>query len=177
MKKMKLILLGLGLVLLFNACESNIKLKQKSFDNIFEIGLPDYLAKTDLDNPDAILQYGNLIKGLYAMMIYEPKTDLTAAGLDYSIEDYADFNLGNIKASLENPKVQRVSTFKKVNGIDCIAYKIWGVFPEINEEMFYYLTIFKTDLNYYSFHTWTMASRESTHINVMEKMINSFKEL
>ncbi|PZE18644.1 hypothetical protein DNU06_02095 [Putridiphycobacter roseus] len=158
-------------------CNATDKYETTEFDGVFEIDLPSYFTKADLDNEDAIMQYGNLLKEFYAMMIYEPQVDLIEIKENYSLADYADFNLQNIKASLMHPKVQRVSSFTKVNGADCIAYKIWGLFPEINEEMFYYLTIFKTDLNFYSFHTWTMASQESKHINTMEKMITSFKEL
>lgn len=177
MKKLKLIG-GLLFVALMVACGGNVKYNNTSFnDGNYSLDVPDYMTSQALGNPDASMQYGNEMKGHFAMVIAETKESLLAAGLDYSVEEYGEFALDYLKQSLSNPKAERVDDdIQDVNGLEAVSYKVTGEFTEIDQDIFYYMTIYKSENNYYSFSTWTTAGREGKYTPIMEKMINSFKE-
>ena len=178
MKKFKSIAVLL-LALVIVSCGGEVKYNNTSFnDGQYSMDIPSYMESIALGNPDASMQYGNEMKGHFAMVIAESKESLLAAGLDYTVEEYAEFALEFLKKSLSSPKAERVDyEVKMINGLESVSYKVNGVFSEIDQDIFYYLTIFKNDNNYYSLSTWTTAGREKKYTPIMEKMINSFKEL
>ena len=169
---------ALMIMLITISCGSEAKYENMSFnDGQYSMDVPDYMKSLALGNQDASMQYGNELKEHYVMVIAETKESLLAAGLDYSVEDYADFAVDYLKQSLSNPKAERVNEdVQMVNDLETISYKVRGVFPEIDEDIFYYITIYKSENNYYSMSTWTLGSREGRYTETMEKMINSFKE-
>lgn len=163
---------------IFLSCNTETKYENIEVTEKYSLDIPDYMKSIDLQNEEASLQYGNEIKGHFVMIIDETKEALINAGLDFSVEDYADFAVDYLKQSLTDAKVKRMTDeVQNINGLEAISYKIWGVFTEVDEDIFYYMTIYKSDNNYYSMSTWTLGSRENRYTNNMETMINSFKEL
>ena len=136
------------------------------------------MSGVDLQNPDAQMQYGDMLKEHYALVIMENVTDLTELGYDFTIDDYMDFALENVLNTISNSKSERIhSKIQNDTGIDYITYKIWGTFEEENIDVYYRLTIFKSDARFYNLMTWCMAEDERTYDPIMDKMIKSFKEL
>ncbi len=160
------------------SCAGDAEFENMTFnDGQYSMAVPDYMKSLELGNQDASMQYGNEIKEHYVMVIAETKESLLAAGLDYSVEDYADFAVGFLKKSLTDPKAERINEeVKNINGLEAISFKVRGVFTDIDEDIFYYITIYKSENNYYSMSTWTLGARESRYTETMEAMINSFKE-
>lgn len=164
--------------LILLACGGETKFENVEVAAKYSVDIPDYMNSIDLQNAEASLQYGNEIKGHFVMVIDETKISLIDAGLDFSVEDYADFAVDYLKQSLTDAKVKRMTDdVQMINDLEAISYKIWGVFTEVDEDIFYYMTIYKSENNYYSMSTWTLGSRENRYTDNMEKMINSFKEL
>lgn len=167
----------MALVALLVSCGGSSTLVNRTINN-YSVDIPDYMEDIDLANPDASLQAGDLLKEHYIMVIDETKESLLAAGLDYSVEDYAKASVDYLKQSLNDAKVvQTPSGVQDINGLEAISYKVTGVFPDNNVSIFYYMTIYKSESNYYSMSTWTLGDRESKFTKVMEEMIQSFKEI
>ncbi|MFK8044047.1 MAG: hypothetical protein AB8B72_01030 [Crocinitomicaceae bacterium] len=167
----------LMITILVAACGGPIDLVNKTVNN-YSLGIPNYMTEMDLQNPEASFQAGEILKEHYVMVIDETKEDLLAAGLDYTVEDYGNASVDFLKQSLKDSKVlQSPNGVQKINGLEAISYKVTGKFPENDLAIFYYLTIYKSESNYYSMSTWTLGDRESKFTKVMEKMIQSFKEI
>jgi len=182
MKTIKITSALLFLLLTIIGCNSEANFATKTVDNKFELSVPDYMKDLALGNVDANLQMGHALKEHYAMVIHETKASLVEAGLNYSVEDYAKFALDFLKSGMVNPKVQRVSDdVVKINDLESVSYKVWGAFEndDIGEivKVFYYITIYKSETDYYAFSTWTLQDREKKYLKIMEQMINSFKEV
>jgi len=176
MKQIKWILGILVSAVLISCGSGKAEYKSKSVQGMFTFDMPTYLEEMDLENPDAILEYGNGLKEHYVLVISETTDELE--GLDIDVDSYSDFTVNFLKESLDNSKIQKVnSEIKDINGLSANLYKVWGNLAEINQDIFYYIAILKSDSRYYSFYTWTLESREDRYTKTMEHMIESFKEL
>lgn len=177
MKKMRLIGLVMIAAIMFG-CAGEVKYNTLSFnDKQFTLDVPTYMEEQSGINPEASMEYGSEIKAHFAMVIAESKESLMQEGLDFSVEEYADFAVGFTKDALKEAEVEKVSeSIQTINGMEAISYKVRGIFEEIDERLFYYMTIFKSENNFYNFTTYTFAGREGKYTPIMEKMINSFKE-
>ena len=136
------------------------------------------MTEMDLENPEAQLQYGSILQDHYALVIYEDIEELKGFGFDFSIEDYMGFALENVLNTISNFKYERLNEeIQNVTGIDYISYKIWGTFDSENIDVYYRLTIFKSEQYFYNLMTWCLADDERIFEPNMDKMVKSFKEL
>jgi len=157
---------------------SETKFKPFKYYSDFQLDLPEYMTEVDLQNADAQMQYGDMLKEHYALIIMENISDLVDLGFDFNIDDYMGFALENVMNTISNSKSERVhKTIQNETGIDYISYKIWGTLEEENIDVYYRLTIFKSDTRFYNLMTWCMADDERTYDPIMDKMIRSFEEL
>ena len=180
MKKMKnasKVLVFVLLMMMNWSCNRNEKFETVTFPD-FQVDLPEYMTEVDLQNPNAQLQYGDILKEHYVLVIEERVSDLESLGFDFTIEDYMDFALENVLNTISNSKSERLNeTVKNDTGIDYITYKIWGTFDEEDIDVYYRLTVYKSDDNFYNLMTWCMAEDERAYEPIMDKMVKSFKEL
>ena len=169
----------LFIALTFIACDdSNASFQTIDVDGKFSIDVPDYMVELDLENPDASFQYGNEMKEHYAMVITETHSELKEYGLEFDIESYANLALDYLEMSISNPQVIPTSDHvQTINGMEALGYKIRGLFPENNLEIFYYAMFYKSDEAFYYVTTWTLADREERFIDNMEKIVQSIKEI
>ncbi len=168
---------ALALVALLVSCTpSKVEYKTKKVEDLFQFDMPTYMTKLNLDNPDAILEYGHLFKEHYVMVITESVEELAEYDLSFDLESYSELMIENIKTSLDGAKVQKLER-TAINDIAAKSFKVWGVFPDNEAGIFYYITILKSSDRFFSFYTWTLKEREDRHINAMEHMTESFKVL
>lgn len=172
----------IGIVILavvITACSGAIEYNNMSFDNNqYSLDVPTYMEKQASGNEATSMEYGNEMRAHFAMVIAETKQSLEDVGLDFTIEDYADFAVNFTKDAITDAQVERVhDDIKVINGLESISFKLRGIFEEIGEELFYYITIFKSDDNFYNLTSYTTVGKEAKYTPVIETMINSFKEL
>ena len=160
------------------ACNgSDTSLETVDVDGKFSIEVPDYMSELDLENPDAVFQYGNESKEHYVMVIMETHEELLQYGLEMGIQEYAELSVEFLKSSISEPKVEEVADgIEMVNGMETMGYKIRGVFPDNNLEIFYYAMFYRSDKAFYYVTTWTLADREEQFADNMEKITHSVKE-
>lgn len=177
--KLKNNLLLFVLVALFGACSTNdVKYVRQDVQGEFSIDVPDYLYEVNLDNPDASLQLGHEMKEHYMMAFMESHESLAEAGVEMDLESYTDFALNSLKSTLSEPIIEKSTVIPAViNGLNVSSHKIRGYFLQERLDVFYYLTIYRSERSFYYMTTWTLGRNEAAFSPIMEKSIVSFKEL
>lgn len=176
MKFFRMILPAFVAFLLFSCNENDTKFVKKDVEGKFSIEVPDYMEELNLENPDAIFQYGNELKEHYVMVIMETHEELLQYDLEMELDEYAELSIEFLKSSIDNPVVEEVGNGKEINGMETKSFKINGVFPQNNLDIFYYTTFYRSDKAFYYVTTWTLADREDKFIKNMETILNSVKE-
>lgn len=159
--------------------------KEANVHGIYSMMLPTYLTKDSTLNNEASLQYANLIREVYIIVIDEPKKEFQDIYMeinDYDttqtvLENYAAQQLISIKANLS--RVTNMSE-KKTVATGCgnaIVYDVSGFQDGIDEEMAFTVAFAEGKLNLYFIMTWTFAKTKAEYQGDMNEMIVSFKEL
>lgn len=163
----------------FLACsDSDANMVTETVNGKFTVDVPDYMTELNLENPDAIFQYGNELKEHYVMVINETHEELAEYGLEMEIQEYADLSMDYLKMSINNPQVEEVGNgIQEINGMEALGYKIRGVFPDNNLDIFYYAMFYRSDKGFYYLTTWTLGEREERFAKSMESITHSLKEI
>jgi hypothetical protein len=148
----------------------------------FTIQLPSHMKEATNLHEDAVLQYQNVIKELYTIVIEESQEEFHGALIDGGLEKDFPPNLQGYSSLVAEKFSENVdelidkSEFKAltVNG-DSATYfeakaKISGI------KVYYHYAFVRGDSNYYQVMSWTLAEKkDKLHADMME-IVNSFKE-
>ena len=154
-------------------------LKKIDVNNIYSISIPDYMSEMKSLNEDASLQYANIFKETYTIVIDENKQDFINAFKNAEIyndsisplKNYVDFQVNSITENVEDGKsnksdaplrIKNASQYEitgKIDGID-ISYLIG--FVEGKENMFMMMS-------------WTTKNRFKKYKNTFNLIHNSLK--
>lgn len=157
------------------SCKHETVFTEVKVNNRYSIDVPDYLQPcTDL-HKDASMQYQNIEKDIYAMVIDEKKKTMQDYSLDYDLRTYFDNiasqgfadNIKDFKAS--KPDAQ------KINGHDALVAEVTGKIE--NNEVYYKLSVIETPYEFYQVLVWTRASNKEQMEPDIVKMVESFQEL
>lgn len=169
---------------LLTSCNSITGVKEVKVGDTASIEVPKLLIESKDLNDDAIVQMANGLQELYVIVIDESKqefNDLIKEGGDEfedeytpNLNGYAKVATSSIESSIEliskeelKPVVTNglstyVATFEgKINGLD----------------VYYKLSCVEGKERYYQVLTWTLSSKKDKHLEAMNAMINSFKEI
>lgn len=204
MKKTVSILGGIGLTvtLALSSCSSSVstdeskdfleKLKSatetkydtKKVNNLYSVDIPDFMVSTTDLNDEATLQYNNLYKEKYIIVLDEDKETL--------ISDLKSFGLYDEKRSLLDMFAEAKESFiinessvigkinrknKKINGMDAALTEFDSNVAGIPEAVTYHLAFVEGKENLYTVMAWTLTSRKADFKDEAAKMISSFREL
>jgi hypothetical protein len=164
-------------ILLFG-CGGDDDFVTQTVEGKFSVELPEYMVELDLENPGALLQFGNEMREHYVIVIMEPHEVLTQLGLNLDLQSYANINLDNMKLALQNPRLEELEDgVKVVNDMQTVGYKLTGLFPESDINIVYYIRYYRSEKSFYAVITWTLEQTERSYLNNMLKIINSLKEI
>jgi hypothetical protein len=172
---MKRSLILLLLPLAFAACTKETKFNEVKINDRYSIEIPDYMQPcTDL-HKDASLQYQNVEKDIYAMVIDEKKVTMQDYNLDYDIDLY--FNSIASQPFLETIKDGKVSPpgRQQINGNKALVAEITGKI-EANE-VYYRMCVIESPYQFYQLLVWTRAENKDKYLPDMIRIMESFKEL
>lgn len=192
MKKLFTILLLIILGFSLTSC-INFKTKEKEgtsdienfnqieINNEYQVSLPKYMRKTSELNDDASLQYQNVFKETYVIVIDELKEEFVDVfkELDqysdkYSlVENYRDVQLQLFAESM-NIENETTPASMKINGLDAEMVEIDGKVQGIEDEITYFLTFIEGDEKVYMVMAWTMKNRKDTYRPDFENITKSF---
>lgn len=168
-------ILLLILPLAFTSCKHETVFSEVKVNNRYSMSIPDYLQPcTDL-HKDASMQYQNVEKDIYAMVIDEQKKTMQNYSLDYDIDTY--FKNISSQGFSENIKGAKVSipTRQEIHGQKALIAEVTGKME--NNEVYYKLGLIETPYEFYQILVWTRASNKAELEPDIVKMVESFQEL
>jgi hypothetical protein len=158
-----------------SSCYHETVFTEVKVNDRYSILVPDYLQPCANLHKDASLQYQNIEKDIYAIVIDEKKITMQGYDLDYDIDLY----FKNIASQpfLEKIKDGKISSpeNKQINGNKALIAEITGKLEQT--EVYYKLAVIETPYEFYQLLTWTRAENKEKYENDMIKIIESFKEL
>ncbi len=181
MKKFYLPLILL-IVVLITGCASEEGEQTITIENRYKLTMPSFLSKTEDLNEDASLQYQNLFKEFYLLVIDEPKSDLQGILDDYDLNDsytndldgYSNLIIDGVLNNLIDPtKSDMVETH--INGLPARVTTITGTIEGI--DILYTYGIYEGKELYYQVISWTEIEKQSKYQPKMDAIVQSFKEL
>lgn len=154
---------------------------QIEINNEYQVSLPKYMRKTSELNDDASLQYQNVFKEAYVIVIDEPKEEFVDVfkELDqysdkYSlVENYRDVQLQLFAESM-NIENETTPVSMEINGLDAEMLEIDGKVQGIEDKITYFLTFIEGDEKVYMIMAWTMLNRKDTYRADFENITKSF---
>ncbi len=143
--------------------------------DLYSVQMPDYLKPAaTLLNEEASLQYSNLERSFYVIVIDEIRSNLTADKKGITLVEFFETSTANIVGSLTNVQSSNPEHIK-VNGLD--AYKITIIGKHDQLTMVYKCTIIESMGHFYQLYCWTITDLLSNNERDMDVILNSFKEL
>ena len=140
---------------------------------------------TDL-NAEASLQYQNIVKETYVVVIDEPKEEFikvfTGIGLyDESmsaIENYAQFQSESLVEMMNDISDRTDLAFTESNGLKRADFTITGMVADVPDYTIYYVLGYVEGAStMYTIMGWTLESRKDRYGADLEQMVASFKEV
>jgi hypothetical protein len=130
-------------------------------------------------NDDASLQYQNLFKEFYVVIIDESKESFKLAIEINELEDiyesnfegYTELLVGNLEAAVTFKN--KTETETKINGLPAKILEFEGNVDGI--DIYYQVAYIDGITNYYQIMTWTLANKKETYKETMDEMFQSFK--
>jgi hypothetical protein len=156
-------------------CKHETVFTDVKVNNRYSIAVPDYLQPcTDL-HKDASMQYQNIERDVYAMVIDEKKITIQDYNLDYDIDTY--FNNITSRGFADNIKDGKVSIpgRQEIHGNKALVADVTGKIE--NNEVYYKLGLIETPYEFYQILIWTKAQNKEDLEPDMVKMVESFQEL
>lgn len=188
MKKAALILFTLSVIFSCNNLSSSKEdLKPEDFnqidtDGVFKLSIPKYMKVMNNLNEEASLQYANVFKEVYTVVIYEDKDEFVT--LFKQIDQYNDdlSVLENYSESLisffkEAAVVDRIEPYgtTTINGLNAKQVKIFAKIDNI--DIAYVISFIEGKENVYQVMNWTLPNRIDKYEDTFMKISNSFELL
>jgi hypothetical protein len=157
--------------------KENIKIK-----NQYSIVLPKFLSKSNTLNNEASLQYQNLLREFYVIVIDETKDEVheVVNNDDNLFHISTDFD-GYKRLITENTNLTinfdqiNVGKTKQVNNMPAHIQSMEGEIE--GHKIFYKLALIEGKKHYYQIFVWTLYNNKNEYSDLMEGIINSFEEI
>ena len=170
-------ILALCIFSILLSCNSN-EVQNVNIKNQYSLELPDFLSKASNLHEDASLQYQNVLREFYVVVIDEPKQDffdIATTTTDFS----ADFNGFHqiLKSGLEEG-IQKIeitpSKDTQINGLKAKTFSLTGEIETI--PIYYEIAYIEGKDRFYQIVTWTLKDNKEKYSAQMRKILSSFKE-
>lgn len=157
----------------FGVDESNgVSIQQ--VNGLYAVAIPDFMKKINGLNDDADLEYGNVYKELYVIVIDEEKSEVEEYINIYDFTEYTELIFEGIEYNVDNASLSQTQ-YLNINGYDARLKEITGSVDGIS--IFYLIGIIEGQDHYYQVFTWTVKEEKYSHMEKMYDIVKSFKEL
>jgi hypothetical protein len=171
---MKKIFFLLLLTSLFS-CSQETTFTEVNINNRYTIAVPTYMKPCSDIQKDASMQYQNLEKDVYAIVIDEKKVTMQGYDLNFNLDTYFNnISSQGFSESIKNGKLS-IPGRQEINGNKALIADITGKLEE--NDVFYKFAVIETPYEFYQILSWTRADHRQKLEKDMIKMIESFKEL
>jgi hypothetical protein len=153
-------------------------------NNEYEIRIPDYMKSTTELNDEASLQYQNMFKEAYIVILDELKADVISTFQStgqYSdslspVQNYSKVQSGFLDQTMTILKKTEAQSIM-INGLNAEVLEIDGEVEGIPEPITYFLTFVEGKEKIYMIMEWTLQSRKEKYRSTFNKSIKSFREI
>lgn len=167
------------------AVQPDDSFQEVKINGLYSMMLPDYMTKGDDLNDEASLQYQNIYKEVYVIVIDEPKQEFIDVFMelgDYdstksAADNYADAQMESIEGNMETVSSKSTMRKSKINGCESRVVDVTGTQMGITDPMGFTVAFIEGKENLYMVMTWTFEKSKDKYQEDMDMMINSFKEL
>ncbi len=150
--------------------------------NQYSLTVPGYMSEMPDLHDDASLQYGNLFKEAYVIVLDEPKGELKLALeennlLDYysnDLDGYADLIFESMEEEINNGYLLELQD-TVVNNTKAKITSLMGEYDGIN--IVYYLGVYEGKERYYQVITWTQQSKAEKTGKALQALLYTLKEM
>ncbi len=144
-----------------------------SIDSLYKLDIPKYMKPMTSLHSEATLQYANLFKEAYTVVIHENKEDFISIFTEYNeydsqlspIENYAIVQEKMFKEAIVNFKIEHYG-LTTINGYPAKQVKIFGLVDGI--EAAYIIAFVEGKTNIFMLMNWTTKER-------LHKLENTFE--
>jgi hypothetical protein len=193
MKPYQLILI-ISVALIISSCvpneakkgakDSKSKFKTITINDEYRMDVPEFMSKASSLNESASLQYQNLFKGAYVIVIDEEKEAFIKTYKDLSVYDttrsalsnYTDVQIQSTTANLDVISQSKVSSFR-VNGLNAASIEIDANVEGVSDPISYFLTFVAGRDKLYYIMAWTVQNKKEQHRETYLEMVKTFKIL
>ncbi len=180
MKKISFVIVLITLITSCNESLSPDDYQEITVENRYKLSLPKYMTvMTDL-NTEASLQYGNLMKEAYTVVIHERKFEYigysrTTNTYNEQLSVLENYSQNQINFLENNLKLNRfeASNFIKVNELNTRQVKLKGTIN--GKELGYMINFIEGEDHLYMVMNWTRLNRLVRFESTFKTINNSFK--
>lgn len=155
-----------------------------SVNEEYQVSLPKFMKGTTGLNEEASLQYQNLFKEAYTIIIDEPKQDFVDVYKELDqynegitlLQNYRKIQLQAFTSTIQVNHQSEVKPMT-IHGLDAESVEIDGHVEGIDEEISYFLTFVEGTENIYMIMAWTLKSKKEEHQKTFETIAQSFELL
>jgi len=148
----------------------------------YQVSIPKFMRSTTGLNDEASLQYQNLFKEAYTIIIDEPKQEFVDVfkELDQYNEDLSllqNYREIQLQAFTSTIQVNHQSGIRPltIHGLNAESVEIDGHVEGVDEEIAYFLTFVEGTENIYMIMAWTLKSKKEEHQKTFETIAQSFE--
>jgi hypothetical protein len=150
----------------------------------YSMGIPSFMTKTTSLNDDASLQFQNIFKEAYVIVIDESKEGFVDALVDADsydssrsvIENYADTQV-QLTTSNMNVITKKDVIPSTINGLNAASAEIDATVEGVKQPISYFLTFVEGKEKLYMIMAWTLQTKKETHRNTFEVMAKTFQTM
>jgi len=119
----------------------------------YSLEIPEYMTKTYQLNDVATLQYQNISKEAYVIVIEDAKDHLESVGMKFvDSRDFLEYFITDYKIGTDKRKVNDISEFKSNNNGHAQVELIWN---EDDMDFYMLITAVETKTHFYKIMCWT----------------------
>lgn len=172
---LKQFLFSSALILLLTSCNKNTVFSEVKIANRYTISVADYMQPCSDIQKDASLQYQNIEKDIYMIVIDEKKKMIQDYNLEYDIDTYfKNITSKGFSESISDGKIS-IPGRQEINGHKALIADVTGKVEK--NEVYYKLALIETSYAFYQILIWANAQNKEKFESDMVTMIESFKEL
>lgn len=161
---------------------SDTDFKSVIINEEYEVRLPKYMKEAQNLNYEASLQYQNLFKETYFVVIDEPSQDFIDVFKDLGeynesksvVKNYKDVQMQYFKESLTEYEFLKEKSLE-INGLESEMVYFNGKIEDVIYPINYCLTFIEGNDKVYMLMAWTLKDRKEKYRATFEKIIKSFK--
>lgn len=185
-------LVGIALLLSLSACSdlsskkeetlTEADLKYVQINNEYSMSLPKYMTKAKNLNDEASLQYQNVFKETYIIVIDEDKQEFIDTFIDMGVYDSTLSVVENYRDAQVNAMSENMTIVKegnpvalKINNRDAQTIQFDGNIEGVKNDIAYYLTFVEGNDKVYMIMAWTLVNRKAKYGKTFDTMVKTFK--